>query len=655
MKSQRRSIWSWRALLIWLLILLPPSSFLLSGCAARPDNSGPADAARRFVAALEARDAGAIVGLLEPTDWRAEIGPELRGYLAMISAIELRDPAYSVARNDGTTAQVHITGTLAYTLAEGGASGERPVDLRVEAVRVGDSWYLRSLDLPQTSGEGAARPSGTRVASAAARAPSDPLYPEQWALARVGAPCAWGITTGREDLIVAVVDSGVDMNHPDLQGRLRRDGFDFVDSDGDPADENGHGTHVSGIIAATLGNAEGGAGLAPTVQILPVRVMSGAGAGGDRRIAAGVDYAVQKGARVINLSLGSTLLLAAPESSPLISAAIGRALAAGAVVVVAAGNDFVPLPNAIVGESAGAIVVAAATRDDRKAVFSNSGPWVDVTAPGEHILSTMPTYPVFLTSQALPADQRFKQGYDYMSGTSQAAPFVSALAALLLSRHPEWTAAQVAEAITASSADIYPNMPSYYRRLRLLGGGRIDACAALGGAGAQPGLLARLGGQGGLALGLGAAGALLLAVALSWAARARRRRPPARAEEAPPRGLPAEDSSPNIGDTLVAEGAAWGRLLVLRGGREAAAHRLVTPSVVVGRSEDATVTISGDPLISRAHARLTFLGGRAQIADMGSSHGTLLNGRPLSGPTPLRPGDVIVIGETTLRYEDASP
>ncbi|NTV04750.1 S8 family serine peptidase, partial [bacterium] len=307
---------------------------------------------------------------------------------------------------------------MAYTLAEGGRSGEIPVDLRVDTVRVGDAWYLRSLELPQPSEAGKARGGlalpETLRAEAQGVAPDDPLYPQQWALERIGAACAWQASTGREDLIVAVVDSGVDLGHPDLQGRLRRDGFDFVDDDADPRDENGHGTHVSGVIAATLGNAEGGAGLAPSVQILPVRVMSAEGVGGDRRIAAGVDYAVQKGARVINLSLGSTLLLATPESSPLISAALRRALDAGAVVVVAAGNDFVPLPNSIVGQNEDVIVVAAATRDDHRAVFSNSGPWVDVTAPGEHILSTLPTYPVYLTSAALPEGQRFQPGYDYM-------------------------------------------------------------------------------------------------------------------------------------------------------------------------------------------------------------------------------------------------
>lgn len=482
------------------------------------------------------------------------------------------------------------------------------------------------------------------LAAAQPLPPNDPLYSDQWALGRVGAPCAWQMTTGREDLIVAVVDSGVDFGHPDLRGRLREDGYDFVDDDADPRDENGHGTHVAGIIAATLGNAEGGAGLAPTVQILPVRAVNAAGVGGDSRIAAGVDFAVAKGARVINLSIGSTLLLATPESSPLIAAAIRRALAAGVVVVVAAGNDFLPLPNAIVGENADVIVVAAATRDDRKAAFSNSGPWVDVTAPGEHILSTMPTYPVFLTSAALPDNERFAQGYDYMSGTSQAAPFVSALAALLLSQHPAWTAAEVTAAIRSSAADIYPNMPSYYRRLHLLGDGRVDACAALTGAARSSAGLSPL------ALGLGAAGSLLLAGSLAWAAVARGRR--GGRTQGAGRTHGAAPTGAHIGDTLVAEGAAWGRLLALRGGAVVAEHALRTPSAVLGRSTRATIVISGDPTISRAHARITLLAGRPQIVDLGSAHGTQVNGRRIAGPTTLHHGDLIGLGDTTLRYEE---
>src|SRR3982750_2612579 len=115
--------------------------------------------------------------------------------------------------------------------------------------------------------------------------PNDPYFPDQWALAQVGATCAWASTIGSPDVTVAVVDSGVDMHHPDLVDRLRDDGHDFVDGDDDPSDENGHGTNVAGIVAATLNNNQGGVGLAPGVMILPVRVMNAKGFGSDRAIA----------------------------------------------------------------------------------------------------------------------------------------------------------------------------------------------------------------------------------------------------------------------------------------------------------------------------------------------------------------------------------
>jgi thermitase len=484
------------------------------------------------------------------------------------------------------------------------------------------------------------------AAAAQPPAPSDPLFDRQWALERVGATCAWGRTTGSEGVIVAVVDSGVDLGHPDLQRRLRRDGFDFVDDDDDPSDENGHGTHVAGIIAATLDNGEGVAGLAPNVQLLPVRVMSAEGVGSDRTIARGIAYAVERGARVINLSLGATLLLATPESSPQVIRAIRDALAADVVVVVAAGNDFVPLPNAIVGENTDVLVVAASDRDDRKAPFSNSGPWVDVTAPGERILSTMPTYEVYLTSAALPAEERFEQGYDYMSGTSQAAPFVAATAALLLSANPDWGAAQAREAITAHAADIYGNHPSYYRRLKLLGSGLLDSCAALGEQRERPGpLAALLDSQLLLFLGLGAAGTCLLTLSLVAAAFGlARRRPP---HAAPP---PIQQQT-TAGGTLVAAPVAWGVLRVVAGPDVPAAFALAGPAAVVGRQPDCAVQLAGDPTVSRQHARLSLQGGQVLLEDLGSRHGTLLAGRPIAGPAIIRPGDSFTVGRTTLRLE----
>ncbi len=321
-------------------------------------------------------------------------------------------------------------------------------------------------------------------------APNDPRYGDQWALDRIGAPCAWLSSTGNRNVTVAVVDTGVDLAHPDLAGRLRTDGYDFVDDDPLPNDENGHGTHVSGIIAATLDNAAGIAGLAPDARILPVRVMDREGSGSDETIARGIRYATRKQARVINLSLGMTLWLsdfgARSPTGSLVSVAVREAQDAGALVVVAAGNDFVPLPNVIAYDNPDVLLVAASNEDEARAPFSNSGPWVDVVAPGQHILSTMPTYEVYLTSDDLPPQQRFKQDYDYMSGTSQATPYVSALAALLFATYPDAQAADV-QAVIKQFADggIYDQHPPEYRRLWELGAGRIDACATLRGAAAE--------------------------------------------------------------------------------------------------------------------------------------------------------------------------
>lgn len=494
--------------------------------------------------------------------------------------------------------------------------------------------------------------------------PNDPLYGRQWALERIGATCAWEAAPPR-DVIVAVVDSGVDMGHPDLAPHLRKDGFDFVDNDSDPSDENGHGTHVSGIVAAVIGNGEGVAGLAPSAQILPVRVMDAEGSGGDRSIAAGITYAVERGARVINLSLGSTLLLATPESSPLISRAIAGALARNVVVVVAAGNDFVPLPNAIVGENEGVIVVAASTRSDTKAAFSNSGPWIDVTAPGERILSTMPTYEVYLTSAALPEDERFAQDYDFMSGTSQAAPFVSGMAALLLAQHPEWGVAEVTEAIRSGTVDIYPNHPSYYQRLRLLGSGRIDACVTFGGTPASSGLLGLIASPVFLAVALGGSGLCLITLTLigfTVVLARRRNASPAPAPPAQPAPLPPIDAAPPAHPPAAtipawpaaprpAESAAWGRLTIIGGHGSGSTFELTLPETVIGRSSEAAISLAGDPTLSRRHARIVRRGAQISIEDLGSSHGTLVNGRRITAPTLIQPGDQIGLGQTAMRFE----
>jgi subtilisin family serine protease len=314
--------------------------------------------------------------------------------------------------------------------------------------------------------------------------PNDPHYGEQWALQMIGAPCAWEYTSGSDDVTVAVLDSGVDLTHPDLVDRLRDDGYDFVDDDDEPADENGHGTHVTGIIAATLDNAEGIVGLAPSIKVLPIRVLDAEGGHTDpaRSIANGITYATQKGADVINMSLGMTFMGDEEDISPQIASALEEAQAQGILIVVASGNSFMPLPNVVASNNPDVMVVAASDDSDMVTTYSNTGPWIDVTAPGEHIYSTMPTYEVFMTGDKVTILERLNQNYDYMSGTSMAAPYVSALAALLFSAHPDWSADQVQEAIKSGAfAGIYANHPEVYERLQLLGAGRIDACASFEG------------------------------------------------------------------------------------------------------------------------------------------------------------------------------
>jgi hypothetical protein len=496
--------------------------------------------------------------------------------------------------------------------------------------------------------------------------PNDPLFPDQWALKRVGATCAWQSTIGSADVTVAVVDSGVDLTHPDLVGRLRDDGRDFADVDDDPSDENGHGTNVAGIIAATLDNGEGGAGLAPGVMILPVRVMNEKGFGSDRAIARGVRYAADQGAKVINLSLGATLTIGADTESELVSAAIRYAQDKGALVIVAAGNDFVPLPNAIVGDNPDALIVAATDDDDRKADFSNSGAWISVAAPGVHILSTMPTYEVYLTGDAVPRDERFEQNYDYMSGTSQATPLVSALAALLFSAHPDWDAGQVAQAIKDHAADI----SRQNRRLAAkghLGAGRIDACAALGGQTAvqptapvepeatAPGAAPTPAptGSGGnllLFLAVGGCGTVLLLGLLIVALVRGGRRPAARTPPVqPPVIAPAR--VPVLPPPAPLPAGAWGALAVVGGPSQPARYPLTGAETLIGRESYCAIQLLGDGTVSRRHAVVRNDGRQITVMDTGSTHGTYLNGQRVTGPVVVRRGMVLQVGQTLLRFE----
>ncbi|WP_134702761.1 S8 family peptidase [Ammoniphilus sp. YIM 78166] len=251
--------------------------------------------------------------------------------------------------------------------------------------------------------------------------PNDPFFSSfQYGLQRVQAPSAWDVTQSTPTTIIAILDTGVDPNHPDLRGKLLQ-GYDFVERDLAPNDANGHGTHVAGIAAAVTNNAVGIAGMAPRASILPVRVLGSDGSGSLQAVANGIIYAANQGAQVINLSLGS------PATSTTLQNAIQYAWNRGTVIVAAAGNENSRTPN-YPANYPHVIAVAATNQNDTRASFSNYGRWVEVAAPGQSILSTYPG-----------------SRYTYLSGTSMAAPYVAGLAALLAAQGRSQT--QIRDAI----------------------------------------------------------------------------------------------------------------------------------------------------------------------------------------------------------------
>ena len=292
------------------------------------------------------------------------------------------------------------------------------------------------------------------VYRAFATLPDDPGFSAQWGHARVHSADAWDVSTGSSDVIIAILDSGIDEGHPDLVDKIVA-GYDFVDGDSDPHDLNGHGTHVAGIAAATTNNGVGIAGTSWGARLMPIRVLDGAGNGAIADITEGIVWAYQHGARIINLSLGGTVfsqamqdaITAAWEDDVLVVAAMGNSRGDGNPVNYPAAMNHV-------------LAVSATTNSDTYAFYSQFGGHCDLAAPGGEmsyyhdpagIYSTMPTYPVYMTTQGL-----FFTNYDRVHGTSQAAPFVSGAAALILSIAPGLTPDAVQSLLEANALDLGP-------------------------------------------------------------------------------------------------------------------------------------------------------------------------------------------------------
>lgn len=256
---------------------------------------------------------------------------------------------------------------------------------------------------------------------------AEPLGASQWGMAAVGAERAWAFTRG-SGVTVAVVDSGVDASHPDLAGRVLPQVNMLNDRlTGDPY---GHGTHVAGIVAASL-DGVGVAGIANQARIRPVRVLDATGAGDAATIAAGILSAVRSGATVVNLSLGGV------SRSRVIASAVTYATSRGVTVVAAAGNLY-QVGNPVVYPAAlpKVIGVSAIDPSGRSSAFAETGSYVDLVAPGESIVSTVPG-----------------GGYLAGEGTSAAAPFVSAAAALMKAANPRLTPARIEAILTATARD----------------------------------------------------------------------------------------------------------------------------------------------------------------------------------------------------------
>jgi subtilisin family serine protease len=264
----------------------------------------------------------------------------------------------------------------------------------------------------------------------------DPLRSGQWGIDAAGFPDAWAVTRGA-GVTVAVVDSGVVGNHEDLAGSVLQ-GTDFVSPGNGWNDQYWHGTFVAGIIGAHLGNGLGIAGAAPSVRILPVRVLDGSGSGSSANVAAGIIYSADHGARVINLSLGGTVGDAG------VHAAVQYAVSKGSVVVAAAGNSGEsgnPSPKIYPAAFPEVMAVGAVDSSHQRAAFSNIDDYLDVVAPGVGVTST---YNASLHSYAVG------------EGTSFAAPYASAEIALVIAANPKLDVATVRRAIELTAHDLGP-------------------------------------------------------------------------------------------------------------------------------------------------------------------------------------------------------
>ena len=280
--------------------------------------------------------------------------------------------------------------------------------------------------------------------------PNDQYWSVQWGPQKIRADWAWNTTTGNSSILVAVIDTGVDYTHPDLAANYVPLGFDWVNNDNDPIDDNGHGTHCAGIIAAALNNGLGIAGLAQ-VRVMAEKALNADGYGWEDDLAKAIIHAAEQGAKILSNSWGGD------EDSRLLHEAIQYAYNMGLLIVAAAGNEAsnVKIYPAAYSE---VIAVTATDSNDAPAGFTSFGSWVEVSAPGVNIFSTVQN-----------------DSYAYMSGTSMACPHVAGVAALIWSQFQSATRDWVRAQLRSTADDLGSSgFDEYY------GYGRVNAEKAVG-------------------------------------------------------------------------------------------------------------------------------------------------------------------------------
>lgn len=371
-----------------------------------------------------------------------------------------------------------------------GATGDNGVEGYVLAVPAGQEWAVLEqllaapdvvfatpnwLVFAATPGAEEQRDENADAAIAQPEAPflvNDPRYEtDQWYLQRINASRAWSLAYAEDGFAanlgtvqVAIVDSGIDVNHPEFRGRLMT-GYNYLNPGSPPVDDYGHGTHVAGLLGAVANNAGGIAGVAPKVRIDARKVLNSQGSGTISNVSKAIRDAADGGADIINLSLESS----APN--PTMEAAVKYAYSKGVLLVAAAGN-FYPSPVSWPAAYSEVIAVAATNYNDRHASYSNAGSQVELAAPGgERVQSILSTWPggVKCRDKAAVITQ---SDYCTSEGTSMAAAIVSGAAALIKSVQPAYTAEQIRQLLRNSTTPLSESAT-------LVGSGRLDIHTAL--------------------------------------------------------------------------------------------------------------------------------------------------------------------------------